>query len=147
MQMTKNIPLTEATPGEDNVLTDLFRKIVECVAPASSKHEQTHQILLETTVEGSRYLLVRLPRAEGSGPALSPREEEIVRMVSQGYPNKVIAAVLNISSWTVSTHLRRIFAKLGVTSRAAMVAQVLEVRATGDQRSLPPANQHMRRTG
>jgi DNA-binding NarL/FixJ family response regulator len=45
-------------------------------------------------------------------------------MVAQGRPNKVIAAVLNISSWTVCTHLRRIFAKLGVSSRAAMVAKV-----------------------
>jgi DNA-binding CsgD family transcriptional regulator len=49
-----------------------------------------------------------------------------VRMVAKGHPNKVIADVLNISSWTVCTHLRRIFAKLGVGSRAAMVAQLLE---------------------
>jgi hypothetical protein len=47
-------------------------------------------------------------------------------MVARGYPNKVIAGVLDISSWTVCTHLRRIFAKLGVTSRAAMVAKVIE---------------------
>lgn len=48
-------------------------------------------------------------------------------MVAKGHPNKVIADVLNISSWTVCTHLRRIFAKLGVGSRAAMVAQLLEL--------------------
>jgi DNA-binding CsgD family transcriptional regulator len=57
---------------------------------------------------------------------LSPREHEIARMVGQGYPNKTIAAILGISSWTVSTHLRRMFAKLGVRSRAEMVARVLE---------------------
>jgi DNA-binding CsgD family transcriptional regulator len=62
------------------------------------------------------------------GPVrLSPREQEIVRMVAKGHPNKIIADVLNISSWTVCTHLRRIFAKLGVGSRAAMVAQLLQV--------------------
>ena len=44
-------------------------------------------------------------------------------MVAKGYANKTIASVLDISSWTVSSHLRRIFSKLGVTSRAAMVAQ------------------------
>ncbi len=49
-------------------------------------------------------------------------------MVAQGYPNKTIAAVLEISSFTVSSYLRRIFAKLGVNSRAAMVAQALENR-------------------
>jgi DNA-binding CsgD family transcriptional regulator len=34
--------------------------------------------------------------------------------------------VLEISSWTVATHLRRVFAKLGVRTRAAMVARALE---------------------
>ena len=47
-------------------------------------------------------------------------------MVAKGYANKSIASVLDISSWTVSSHLRRIFSKLGVTSRAAMVAQLLD---------------------
>ncbi|MEZ4618345.1 MAG: helix-turn-helix transcriptional regulator [Caldilineaceae bacterium] len=56
---------------------------------------------------------------------LSPREQEIVRLVAKGYPNKTIAGVLDISPWTVSTHLRRIFAKLGVNSRAEMVASAL----------------------
>ena len=47
-------------------------------------------------------------------------------MVAKGYANKTIAAVLDISCWTVGTHLRRIFAKLGVGSRAAMVAKLLQ---------------------
>ena len=47
-------------------------------------------------------------------------------MVAKGYPNKTIAAVLDISPWTVCTHLRRTFAKFGVGSRAAMVARLLE---------------------
>jgi DNA-binding CsgD family transcriptional regulator len=58
---------------------------------------------------------------------LSPREQEIVRMVAKGHPNKVIADVLSISAWTVCTHVRRIFAKLGVGSRAAMIARLLEL--------------------
>jgi DNA-binding CsgD family transcriptional regulator len=47
-------------------------------------------------------------------------------MVAKGYPNKIIAAVLEISAWTVCTHMRRVFAKLGVSTRAAMVARLLE---------------------
>lgn len=56
---------------------------------------------------------------------LSPRELEIVRQVAHDRSNKEIAAVLGISVWTVSTHLRRIFAKLDVHTRAAMVARVV----------------------
>ena len=47
-------------------------------------------------------------------------------MVAAGVPSKTIASVLNISLWTVGTHLRRIFAKLGVNTRAAMVSKLHE---------------------
>ena len=47
-------------------------------------------------------------------------------MVARGYPNRTIASALDISSWTVASHLRRVFSKLGVSSRAAMVARLLE---------------------
>ncbi|HZA34714.1 MAG TPA: helix-turn-helix transcriptional regulator, partial [Vicinamibacterales bacterium] len=57
--------------------------------------------------------------------SLSPREREIVRLVAKGLPNKAIADVLDISLWTVATHLRRIFAKLGVGTRAEMIARVI----------------------
>lgn len=82
-------------------------------------------VLLDREINGYRIILLR-----ASGPpehnmnSLSPREREIARMVAKGYPNKTIAAVLEISTWTVGTHLRRMFAKLGVNSRAAMVAQL-----------------------
>ncbi|MBZ5613243.1 MAG: helix-turn-helix transcriptional regulator [Acidobacteriia bacterium] len=84
------------------------------------------EIILDVGCDGDRYLLVRMPRAQRKSFVLSPREQEIARMVGLGHPNKVIADVLNISSWTVCTHLRRIFHKLGVSSRAAMVARLLE---------------------
>jgi DNA-binding CsgD family transcriptional regulator len=53
---------------------------------------------------------------------LSPREMQIARLVADGATNRAMATMLGISLWTVSTHLRRIFAKLGVSSRAEMVA-------------------------
>jgi DNA-binding CsgD family transcriptional regulator len=54
---------------------------------------------------------------------LSPRELQITQLVADGATNRAIASSLDISLWTVSTHMRRIFAKLGVCSRAEMVAQ------------------------
>jgi DNA-binding NarL/FixJ family response regulator len=62
---------------------------------------------------------------------LSPREEQIVRLAAHGYPNKIIAHELNISTWTVNTHLRRIFAKLQVCSKTAMVVRYLESQQQG----------------
>lgn len=88
---------------------------------------QDRELVLDIEVDGVRYLLMRHvsepPRIQS---ILSSRELEIARMVAKGYPNKIIAGVLDISSWTVCTHLRRIFAKLGVSSRAAMVARIVE---------------------
>ena len=84
------------------------------------------EILLDVDVDGRRYLLLRLPLAKAARPTLSPREQEIARMVAAGVPSKTIASVLNISLWTVGTHLRRIFAKLGVNTRAAMVSRLHE---------------------
>jgi DNA-binding CsgD family transcriptional regulator len=52
---------------------------------------------------------------------LTERELQIARLVALGRLNKQIAHQLHISEWTVATHLRRIFAKLGVDTRAAMV--------------------------
>jgi DNA-binding CsgD family transcriptional regulator len=93
----------------------------------------SEQVLFDIDVDGSRYVLIKsAPPVERCALSLSPREREIVRMVALGRQNKVIAAVLNISSWTVCTHLRRIFAKLGVTSRAAMVAKVADIEGAID---------------
>jgi DNA-binding CsgD family transcriptional regulator len=78
---------------------------------------------LSVVIDGFRCTLARVEPSPVD--ALSPREREIARMVGRGYTNRMIADVLAISSWTVSTHLRRIFAKLGVQTRAAMVAAVV----------------------
>jgi DNA-binding CsgD family transcriptional regulator len=72
---------------------------------------------------GIRVLLVLDP-GTGNGYGLSPRELQIARMVAAGATNRAIADALDISLWTVSTHLRRVFAKTGVGSRAEMVAEL-----------------------
>jgi DNA-binding CsgD family transcriptional regulator len=91
---------------------------------------QTEEIIFDGEIDGARYLLIRVPVPVHLHAQLSPREQEIVRLIALGHSNKIIAGVLNISSWTVCTHMRRIFAKLGVGSRAAVVAMVPEIRRT-----------------
>lgn len=67
------------------------------------------------------------PRAEAAGTsALSVREREVLAHVAAGETNREIAAHLVISRHTVGRHLENIFAKLGVTSRAAATAHAYE---------------------
>lgn len=69
--------------------------------------------------------LLAVPAAGAAGPsgagALTPREAEVLRLVVRGHLNKAIAAALAISVKTVETHKANGMAKLGVTSRAALV--------------------------
>jgi DNA-binding CsgD family transcriptional regulator len=97
--------------------------------------EGREEVVLDVEVDGERWRLTRhvVEAIQDAPPALSPREREIARMVAKGYANKSIASVLDISSWTVSSHLRRIYAKLGVSSRAAMVARLLEDNPSSGQ--------------
>jgi DNA-binding NarL/FixJ family response regulator len=48
---------------------------------------------------------------------LTPREHEVLLMVGEGLPNKLIARRLEISEATVKAHLTRIFERIGVTDR------------------------------
>jgi DNA-binding NarL/FixJ family response regulator len=58
---------------------------------------------------------------------LSPRELEVLILVSQGVTNRDAAKRLFLSEATVKTHLLHIYAKLGVNDRAAAVAAGYEL--------------------
>jgi DNA-binding CsgD family transcriptional regulator len=53
---------------------------------------------------------------------LSPREQEVVRLVAEGLTNKEIARRLILSEYTIKSHVSSLFNKLGVGSRAQAVA-------------------------
>lgn len=60
------------------------------------------------------------PAAPATLPfGLTAREAEVLRLVAAGLPDAAVAARLFVSRHTVSTHLRAIYGKLGVTSRTA----------------------------
>jgi FixJ family two-component response regulator len=56
---------------------------------------------------------------------LSRREEEVLRLLIQGKPNKVIAHEISLSTKTVETHRAHIMRKLGVNSLAGLVWMAL----------------------
>jgi DNA-binding CsgD family transcriptional regulator/tetratricopeptide (TPR) repeat protein len=86
-------------------------------------------VLAAQAVRERRRLGVRVPAPVPAGRqdtsyGLTPREMEIARLVTQGLTNQKIAAELYLSVRTVETHLSRVFAKLGVSSRAGVAARL-----------------------
>lgn len=136
MMISPNRTEFAAPPNSQNVVSTeaerLLKQLVEQVKAAISSEElqafeeTDDRVVFESCIDGLQYQLVRCRSKADQSVSLSPRELEIACLIAQGLPNKCIANSLNISPCTVSTHLRRIFIKLGVTSRAAMVARLME---------------------
>ncbi|TFV38015.1 response regulator [Bradyrhizobium frederickii] len=62
---------------------------------------------------------------------LTPRERQIVRLVSEGMSNKEIARQLDLSQGTVKVHLHNIFQKLEITNRTVLATISLLQRTSG----------------
>ena len=71
--------------------------------------------------------LVRQRRRRPAAPAgLSEREVEVLRLVARGLSNREIATRLVVSSRTAEHHVQHIYAKIGVSSRAAAALFAME---------------------
>lgn len=83
-------------------------------------------------VDRARQLLRRLGQRPPATPrqrlpgVLSPREEQVARLVAQGLSNPEIAQRLYLSPRTVTTHLQNMYGRLELRSRAALTRYVLE---------------------
>lgn len=67
-------------------------------------------------------------RARGDATLLSPRESEIIALIAEGMSVPDIAAKLHLGATTVRTHVQNLYAKLGVSDRAAAVAEAMRRR-------------------
>ncbi|GAB4226270.1 MAG: hypothetical protein Kow00121_54460 [Elainellaceae cyanobacterium] len=77
-------------------------------------------------IDGCSFKVIEIKNASASpevtlAKLLTGRELQTAALVASGRSNKQIAKQLHISECTVATYIRRIFFKLGVDSRAAMV--------------------------
>lgn len=66
---------------------------------------------------------VHVQRSERAVGELTPQEEAVAQLVSRGMSNREVAAELFVSTKTVQYHLTRIYAKLGIRSRAELAAR------------------------
>ena len=85
-------------------------------------------------VAGGNYLHPRLGAMMATGEenasdavALSEREQEVVRLIANGYTNPQIAEQLHVAERTVKTYRARAIEKLGFSSRAEITAYVRRV--------------------
>jgi DNA-binding CsgD family transcriptional regulator len=65
-------------------------------------------------------------RTVGTGHELTPQEAQIARLAAEGRTNAQIGAGLFLSARTVEWHLRKIYPKLGITSRRELHRALLE---------------------
>jgi DNA-binding NarL/FixJ family response regulator len=64
----------------------------------------------------------RLPATAAARSPLSPREQEVARLVAQGLTNKQIGETLYVSERTAENHVRHILVKLGFSNRSQIAA-------------------------
>ncbi|HVS05863.1 MAG TPA: helix-turn-helix transcriptional regulator [Candidatus Dormibacteraeota bacterium] len=69
-------------------------------------------------------LMVETPVTSGAVPAvrLSPREQEVLQLVSEGYSNSMIAGHLHLSENTIKTHVENLLTRFNARNRAEVVA-------------------------
>lgn len=131
VQATKQI--TAATPDVHVVVLTSFadqRRILDALAAGAAgyilKDADPDELVaaVQAAAEGGSPLhpkaarvLLDARRDDRSGRQLSAREEEVLRLVVEGLPNKRIARRLGITERTVKAHLTRIFQQLGVADR------------------------------
>ncbi|HEX4869660.1 MAG TPA: response regulator [Moraxellaceae bacterium] len=69
---------------------------------------------------------------------LSDRERQVLELILDGLPNKLIAREIGLSTRTVESHRSRIYLKLGANSLAQLVRSVMKLEDSGTREAAPP---------
>lgn len=67
-------------------------------------------------------------------PSLTPREAQVLELLSRGHRHADVALRLGVSPHTVSAHAKNIYRKLGVHNALAAVSVAFELRLVGRAR-------------
>jgi len=68
----------------------------------------------------------RRPSTERDIQSLTPRERDIIKLIAEGLPNKMIARRLNITESTVKVHVKHLLKKMKLKSRVEAAVWVLQ---------------------
>jgi two-component system nitrate/nitrite response regulator NarL len=101
------------------------RAALDAGASALLSKESTRERICEAIAAAARGERVAAPEADGHGfrPLLSARELEVLHLTAAGLSAPAIGRELHLSPETIKTHLRNVYDKLGVSDRAAAVAE------------------------
>jgi two-component system, NarL family, response regulator YdfI len=97
---------------------DAIFAAVQCAAAGLVAIDPVH--VAELIPGRGRHSHVPLESGEGDAP-LTPREREVLQLMTQGLPNKTIAGRLNVSLSTAKFHVASILTKLDASSRTEAV--------------------------
>ncbi len=132
--------------GDRDLVVEAFRSGALGVCERSQHYEllckcihSVHTGQIWANSQQLRYVLEALikgvpSRATGARGELllTPREDEIVSLVTEGLKNREIAQSLGLSEHTVKNHLFRIFEKLGISNRAELILYLLGNRGSAE---------------
>ncbi len=94
----------------------------DLICDAILKVAKGHTVLCE---EAQEALADQVREGAPAQPGLSPREREVLQLTAAGNSAAQVADQLYLSPATVKTHLQRAYEKLGVSDRAAAVAEAM----------------------
>jgi DNA-binding NarL/FixJ family response regulator len=111
-----------AAQGESETARTLLDEVRAICEPLGAKPARARADALAARLDTAR------PVAPAYPAGLSTREVDVLRLVAQGLTNQQVAERLYLSPRTVEQHLRSIYNKLGVSTRAAATRFAIEHR-------------------
>lgn len=100
---------------KDSTRTEIIKAVLDCA--------KGHDVVAPSLVGGLAGEIRQ--RAAPMVPVLSAREREALHRIARGQSIPAIAAELYVAPSTVKTHVQRLYEKLGVSDRAAAVAEAM----------------------
>lgn len=123
------VPIVVVSGGDDaSIIDGAFRRGARGYVPKSSSAHAL-RVAVETVLAGELYVPPHVlpsrapstppasPRPQAPAPQLTPRQEDVLRLLARGLANKEIAAELGMSASTVRVHVTAVLKALGVENR------------------------------